>query len=99
MQDFIWPAAVITGIRVVSVVVAKLKQGEFYSLHTIANKAGGVAVIISVLAFLAAEVRFPVYVALCIAFLAALEELIIFLIVKNPDKNRQSVFSRNKGSA
>ena len=82
----------ILSIKLLSMIVSKMKFGKIVFLHTIANKVTGFLVFVAVPTVMLTEMNSFLPVLLCIALLAALEELLILLKEKDVNENRKSFF-------
>lgn len=80
-------------IRLSSTIISWLKNSEVYSLHTLLNKFTGLMIFIGIgLFFLSGELYF-INIIILIALISAIEELLIFLLVKKPDINTKTIFT------
>lgn len=82
----------ILAIKFLSIIVSKMKFGKIIFLHTIANKLTGFLVFVAVPIIMLAENNSFLPALLCIALLAALEELLILIKEKDVNENRKSFF-------
>jgi len=82
----------VLAIKLLSMIVSKMKFGKIVFLHTIANKVTGFLVFVAVPTVMLTEKSSFLPALLCIALLAALEELLILLKEKDVNENRKSFF-------
>jgi CDP-diacylglycerol--glycerol-3-phosphate 3-phosphatidyltransferase len=82
----------VLAIKLLSMIVSKMKFGKIVFLHTIANKVTGLLVFVAVPTVMLTEKNSFLPVLLCIALLAALEELLILIKEKDVNENRKSFF-------
>jgi CDP-diacylglycerol--glycerol-3-phosphate 3-phosphatidyltransferase len=89
------PLCLIILVRLSSILVCWIKNKRLYFLHTIANKLAGLLVflIIFLMAFFPSELI--ITIGLLIILLTAIEELLIFIIIDNPDNDIRSILLRN----
>jgi len=84
---------VIAAIRLSSLVLCRIRNGKFYSLHTAANKITGLLLFPGIILVLFTPMKKTMIVLTAAALLSALEELIIMIRIKSPDCNIKSLFS------
>jgi len=82
----------ILAIKSLSIIVSKMKFGKIIFLHTIANKITGFLVFVAVPTVMLTGKNSFLPALLCIALLAALEELLILIKEKEVNENRKSLF-------
>lgn len=82
----------ILAIKSLSIIVSKMKFGKIIFLHTIANKITGFLVFVAVPTVMLTGKNSFLPALLCIALLAALEELLILIKEKDVNENRKSIF-------
>jgi CDP-diacylglycerol--glycerol-3-phosphate 3-phosphatidyltransferase len=81
--------------RITSVIICKVRNHEIYSIHTIGNKMTGVIVILGVFLYWVLNMKMITTVVFSLATLSAIEELLIFLIIRNPDINMKSLLNND----
>lgn len=92
MDNYIW-FLIIVLLKILSAIISKIKFGEFVFVHTLANKATGFLIFLSImiLPFDVADSLFNV--VFFVALIAAGEELLIILVnKKDVDQNQKSIF-------
>ncbi len=91
---FIWILAIFL-IKLASISIGFIKYKKFTLVHTYLNKLTGGALILLPLwlLFIPSDI---VLILLClIATIAAIEELVIIIFIKNPDLNLKSIFLKS----
>jgi CDP-diacylglycerol--glycerol-3-phosphate 3-phosphatidyltransferase len=90
-----WPwLAAVAGTRLAALALGRARNKRWYSIHTIANKAAGLAIFAAVCVHVLTGNRPVVFAVLLLALASALEELLIFALVKNPDPDRLGLLVR-----
>ena len=83
---------VIIAIRLINILLTKLKYKRVAFIHTLANKTAGFIVYIIPIMFLFVRDGIVLLIILIIAFVTAIEELLITIKYTEPDLNRRSIF-------
>lgn len=84
--------AVVIFIRLLNLLIARLKYRSFLILHTWGNKIAGLLTYATVCLYMIISWNGIIYIALVIATLTAIEELIIHLSAKEPEPDRRGLF-------
>jgi len=92
LQTYIPAIGIIFLIKLAALLLGSLKNKEFYSLHTLGNKLAGFLVLYGLGFFYVFRSPFLFWFILATCFLSAIEEFLIFLTRKKPDKNIKSIF-------
>lgn len=87
--------AIIVIIRFGSMLISFMKNKKIAFLHTILNKISGLIIYIFPVAMYGFENKSFIKVVLFIALIAAIEEMFIIIVFRNPDVNIKSIFNRN----
>jgi CDP-diacylglycerol--glycerol-3-phosphate 3-phosphatidyltransferase len=91
LREYYLFLAVILLIRIGGLLLAFFKYHVFLMLHTWGNKITGVFVFFTPI-FLLFQNNTIIYLVITIAVLAAIEEVVIHIISKQPDPDRKGLF-------
>jgi CDP-diacylglycerol--glycerol-3-phosphate 3-phosphatidyltransferase len=90
-----WPGlAAVAAVRLASLAAAYVKTRRFAALHTVANKAAGAAIFAGLGALFLLGSDWPAAAVLAVAGLAAVEELVLWLLPGLPDLDAPGLAAR-----
>lgn len=93
LVPWVVPLVAIAAVRFLALAVCTVRNGRPWTLHTAANKAAGVLAFGALIAALFISPPGILMIAvLAVAGLAAVEELAIMLVQKNPHPDTRSIF-------
>lgn len=84
----------ITGLRLLTVIICFLKYRTIFFLHTIANKVTGLCLVAGIFLLISLDSKVAIWIPLIPGILSAVEELGIMIFVPDPDLNIKSFFYR-----
>lgn len=86
---------IVSGVRIVNMLIVKIKYGQWNIIHTIGNKVTGLALFLILPIYLIWGLIPTVIVVVCVALalFSSLEETCILLLTKYYDVNRKSLLS------
>lgn len=79
-------------VKCIPLIIGMIKYKKLVFIHTILNKLSGIMVVIGVITIITFEIHIIMIYVLFFILLAGIEEILIEILVKNPDENRKSVF-------
>ena len=85
-------------IKVLSLIIGGLKFGEVAFLHTYANKLAGILLFFTPLIYRLVGINICSVIVCSVSTLAALEEVLINIIVKNLNLNIKGIYMISKRS-
>ena len=85
-------------IKVLSLIIGGLKFGEVAFLHTYANKLAGILLFFTPLIYRLVGINICIVIVCSVSTLAALEEVLINIIVKNLNLNIKGIYMISKRS-
>ena len=95
LVPWVIPLVAITAVRFLALGVCTVRNGRPWVLHTVMNKAAGIGAFgLLVYALFTTPHRVLMIAVLAVAGLAAVEELLIMLIQKNPHPDSRSIFKK-----
>ncbi|MTI71378.1 MAG: CDP-alcohol phosphatidyltransferase family protein [Firmicutes bacterium] len=93
-MNFIMVILGIIFIRLLNLVITKFKYNKFVFVHTIANKISGALLYFLPVIILFKQSNIIILIPMVIAFIAAMEELLITVKYQEVKLNRKSVFCK-----
>lgn len=93
-NNYIW-FLIIVILKISTVVISKIKNGEFQFIHTVANKLTGLLVFFSILILPFGVADNLFIVVFIVSTIAAAEELGIVIVNRIVDVNQMSIFKKN----
>jgi len=91
-MSYMWVIIGIVFVRLFNLFITKLKYKRFVFVHTIGNKMSGILIFLLPIILLFEQPDIFLWIILGIAFLAAMEELLITILYPEPKLNRRSIF-------
>ena len=99
IERFFVPIAAIAIMRFSSLAICRIRNAKAYSLHTVANKTTGIAIVAGIPIFVVTNESFVIAVLLIMAMLSALEELLIMITRRKPNINTRSIFTKRESES